>query len=239
MNGIWRWIGWLLPLGFVAAHVATMMALNDPWQNWFISEYGPKEMLSAGMFGACALLTARLLSRRWRVIPTRFRGLLVVFALGSAFVAVEEISYGQTFWDYQSPEWFKTHNAQDEFNLHNLAGDKPSRLLRRVGEIGMPLFGLMLPLVWMRRKGGYEVGTVGFHLFPRFELLGAVAGSFAIRVIWWWRKTLEQMPSWTAGMSELQELIWAFAGVVWIVEIKRRVESQASRVEAGAEAGAI
>ncbi len=235
MGGAWRVAAVAVPLLLVAGHCVVMSMLSDPWRNWFISEYGPAEMLSAGAFGACALVAARLLRGHWGAIPARYRALLVVFALGSAFVSVEEISYGQTFWEYHTPDWFVERNNQREFNLHNLAGDKPSRFLRRVGEIGMPLIGLALPLLWMRRKGGYEPGTVGFHLFPRFELVGAVAGSMAIRMIWWWRKSLERMPEWTAGMSELQELIWAFAGVVWIVEMARRLESRGGAPAAPAD----
>ena len=52
-----------------------------------------------------------------------------------------------------------------------------------------------------------------------------MAGSVLIRVIWWWRKGLDELPEWTAGLSELQELIWAFAGLVWILEIRRRHEA--------------
>lgn len=225
MSARWRWFAWAFPVAVVVLHGVIMLPLSDPWQDWFISEYGPTEILSFACFGACAAVAALLLRRHWSAIPRVFRWMLVLFAAGAAFVAIEEISYGQTFWEYHTPAWFLEANHQREFNLHNLAGDAPSRLLRRVGEFGLPIFGLVLPLLWMRRGRGDAPGTIGFHVLPGLELVGAVAGSVLIRVIWWWRKGLDEMPEWTAGLSELQELIWAFAGLVWILEIRRRHEA--------------
>ena len=106
-------------------------------------------------------MAALLLRRHWSAIPRVFRWMLVLFAAGAAFVAIEEISYGQTFWEYHTPAWFLEANHQREFNLHNLAGDAPSRLLRRVGEFGLPIFGLVLPLLWMRRGRGDARGRSG------------------------------------------------------------------------------
>lgn len=222
----WTWVAMVVPLALVVAHGVVMSRLNAPWRDWFISEYGPTEILSCVCFGLCAVLAVAHLRRQGERLPGRYRAALWVFAVGSAFVCIEEISYGQTFWDYHSPEWFTRNNNQQEFNLHNLAGDKPSRFLRRVGELGLPLFGLVLPLIWMRRPGGYREPGLGFFLFPRWELVGAVVGSMAVRGVWWWRKTLERFPDWTAGMSELQELIWAFAGVVWISAMSRRMSAE-------------
>ncbi len=45
----------------------------------------------------------------------------LLFALAFFFAAGEEISWGQRILGFKPPEWFVENNAQEEFNIHNLA----------------------------------------------------------------------------------------------------------------------
>lgn len=47
-------------------------------------------------------------------------GLIALFSLGCLVLALEEISYGQWIFNWESPEIFKEINTQQETNLHNI-----------------------------------------------------------------------------------------------------------------------
>lgn len=217
----------LPPVAALLIHILAMVSLQAGTREWFLSEHGPTELLTSALFAAAAIITVVHLRRFWSSIPLLFKAALAGFALACAFVSIEEISYGQSLLNYHSPAWFEQHNHQEEFNLHNLAGDKPSRFMRRAGEIGLPLFALGAPLFRILKPSTRKPGRFGYHLLPGWELMGAVGVSVAIRLIWQWRKTLEQYPAWTDGLSELQELMWAFAAVVSIMVIHTRLKADA------------
>ncbi len=71
-----------------------------------------------------------------------FDGLVALF---SFFVAGEEFSWGQRLIGYTPPDWFLSHNVQQEATLHNFAGvfgrPKWSLIFVLVG------YGIVLPLV--------------------------------------------------------------------------------------------
>lgn len=99
--------------------------------------------------------------------------LLATFVLGSLFFfgAGEEISWGQRIFDVQSSEFFRTHNAQGETNLHNLVvgGVKINKLV----------FGLILSIV------------VGFYflvlpiLYRKFQVAKKWINRFAMPLPTW------------------------------------------------------
>ena len=46
--------------------------------------------------------------------------LYYLFAFGLLFIALEEISWGQRFLGWQTPDFFLTHNSQKDTTIHNL-----------------------------------------------------------------------------------------------------------------------
>ena len=96
----------------------------------------------------------------------------VLLALGTFFLAVEEISWGQRILDLPSPTFFAEYNLQGETNLHNLG------VLPKYSMIGFATFlwSILLPLLtrkwewlrgWCDRLG---IPIVPIHLFPLFLL---------------------------------------------------------------------
>jgi hypothetical protein len=47
--------------------------------------------------------------------------IVLMFCLGCAFIALEEISFGQHIFNWESPKQIASINLQNETNLHNLA----------------------------------------------------------------------------------------------------------------------
>lgn len=62
------------------------------------------------------------------------------------FVFLEEISYGQHYFNWNTPEYWQALNDQDETNLHNTSSwfDQKPRLLL---EIGIIMGGIIVPLL--------------------------------------------------------------------------------------------
>lgn len=85
------------------------------------------------------------------------------------YVVMEEISWGQRLLGFESPEFFKRHNLQDEANLHNLLVGPISTTTKRVIEYllagGLALYGVIYPLLL----------RIGWRVAIRIESLGLVA----------------------------------------------------------------
>lgn len=110
--------------------------------------------VAAGVTQVRVAVAERRQGRRWPWFA-------VGVALFCGFVAMEEISWGQRLWGWQSPELFLAHNFQQETNLHNVAdGD-----LRQLAFLLVTL--------------GYGVGLAGLARVPRLaglaERLGVAA----------------------------------------------------------------
>jgi hypothetical protein len=88
--------------------------------DWLISENRPVEM--ATFF--CAIfatwqgvrMMVALFKRRQRFAA----GFYLLFALGMFLIGMEEISWGQQFFGWETPQEFKEVNKQGETSLHNL-----------------------------------------------------------------------------------------------------------------------
>ncbi len=75
---------------------------------------------------------------------------LVLAALGTFYVAGEEMSWGQHYFDWATPDGWRSLNDQGETNVHNISSwfdQKPRTLL----EIGVIVGGLILPWLLILR----------------------------------------------------------------------------------------
>lgn len=139
----WWWLGVpaLLSLFLIAAN----QIAPQFYRQWIIPEgYG---FLELGHFfiPLCGLFIALRLLARPFVRERRFvLGLAVLAALSSLYIAGEEMSWGQHFFNWQTPDYWAQLNRQQETNLHNItdAFDKKPRLLL---ELGTFVGGLLIP----------------------------------------------------------------------------------------------
>lgn len=92
-----------------------------------------------------------LLVRYWKVFPSPLlRTGVVLWIAGCVYFAGEEISWGQWYFKWETPEWVGEVNRQKETNLNNTSGwfDKKPRAIL---EVWMLFAGLALP--FLRRLG--------------------------------------------------------------------------------------
>lgn len=139
-------------------------------------EDGPSEWFTALVFFAAAAVFA---ARAWRARKDRRLTALLCGAAAAllAFIALEEISYGQRLLGVATPAWLAEANDQGEITLHNMHN---ALLMNAYPVAGLGLFAVMSAVAWrwqdlQRAKGPWgEVAA----LLPDPALLplgGAIA----------------------------------------------------------------
>ena len=152
-----------------------------------------------------------------QTVPWRYRALYVLFAFSAMFVALEEMSYGQHFFGWDSPTWFNAHNKQGEANLHNVAGSKPSRRIRTFANAGFPCVMVVFPLLALSRRGSYEPGSPSYFMLPKAELFTlTLIATFVTSIDGGWGFRI-------AKLGELKELYWAVEALIYISVLWRRL----------------
>jgi hypothetical protein len=160
-----RWLSIYLPLGIlVYPLLLAVPGLN--WEEGLYREYGLVENLTAlflaialGLFLRTAVHAQGLLHRCW----------LILLALGSLLFLGEEISWGQHYFHWVTPEDLKTLNRQGETNLHNMRGGLEfffTKVAREGLSFGTIVGGILVPLYLRRRRSAFAPGTLQFWLWP-------------------------------------------------------------------------
>jgi hypothetical protein len=82
------------------------------------------------------------------------RAFYAAFGVGLIFVSMEEISWGQTFFSFDTPEAIKSINKQNEMNFHNLKSlHAPFELLRVLFGVGGLLGIICSRIKWTKPIG--------------------------------------------------------------------------------------
>ena len=82
-----------------------------------IREDGPVEYSTVILYLAALIVSVNIL--KFFKNEKKFFVIYLVFSIGFFLVAMEEISWGQRIFDFDTPDWFPK-NLQRETNLHNL-----------------------------------------------------------------------------------------------------------------------
>jgi hypothetical protein len=154
----------------VCAVMLAFPATTPMARDWLMSEQGPVEIGTFAAFFCAAFVAARL---AWSARP-RFGEdrVVMVYACVAAFClfcALEEISWGQSFFDFPTPDAWWHINVQGETNLHDLPG------LIDLGSAFVFLFGLMgLGAIALGAKEKWHRYAAPLSLMPLFLLVTAM-----------------------------------------------------------------
>lgn len=224
-------LGVILPIATVLIYALIMVFIPRDQLQWFHNERGPVEIITAIAFLVTAVAAGVILVRLLRQRPRTSRWFVAwhtLFVLGAVFMLLEETSYGQHYFQYDSPAYFEEHNKQNEMNLHNLYGDKPSSMLRRVANVGLPVFGIALPwIVLSRDPKAYERLRWAWYILPKKELILWVLLAALVSPI---RNTdffSEGETVWRGTLSEFKELLWAMTLLVYGLVMCQRFKADA------------
>lgn len=222
----WFWsLG--LPVALASLYPVAVFVVSDEGRQWFWSEDGPVEWLTAVVFFAAGLVALRLFWRTRGKVRPAWSMLYVLFALGGILMAGEELSWGQHALGFETPEVVAEHNVQGEMNAHNLFGDDPSRLLRRVAQIGLPVLCVIVPIVVMgfdrRKREAYTPGHWPYYLMPKLELAPALVLAVLFDRVFEKFDNWGFSERWYDGPGELAELLWAAAVLIWVLTVWYRL----------------
>jgi len=128
---------------------------NEYFESVFVVEDGLVEWLTVCWLMATAFLCLKRFVTLQGKRPKFFLAMLLVFSALFIFGAGEEISWGQRIFNVQSSDFFQTHNAQGETNLHNLvvSGKKINKMIFGVAlGIIIGIYTLLLPTLARKYK---------------------------------------------------------------------------------------
>lgn len=153
------WWLWLPPLVLVAVAVVNPFLGQEHGSPWMYAENGILETLqwiialTAAGFGIACLRYCK--GKPWLALW------VLLGTLGSLYIGLEEISYGQHLFKWETPEYWQAINDQGETNLHHTSSwlDQKPRLILLIGILAG---GIVLPLVRRFRPA---------LLPPRFEMI--------------------------------------------------------------------
>jgi hypothetical protein len=149
----WWWLGF--PLLVAAFAIGTYQFAPAFYMRYVLPEgYGILEITHFiiplfGLFIAGSLLLLPFVRRRPFVFTVALLG-----ALSCAYIAGEEMSWGQHLFNWNTPEYWAAVNRQQETNLHNtwaIFEKTPRSILEAgifVGGLVVPLAAIFLP--WLR-----------------------------------------------------------------------------------------
>ncbi len=133
------------------AFVETTMPLDQ--KKYFYSEFGILEIVQelSLLFSLC--LTIWLLRNLDAAQPRWLKIWLGLAFVGCFYSLGEEISWGQTFFNWQTPETWARLNGQEETNLHNMS-HLLNQFPKAILEIGVLVGGIIIPALqkWAPHK---------------------------------------------------------------------------------------
>lgn len=99
-----------------------------------------------------------------------FDWFMILIAIGCLFVAGEEISWGQRFFGFDTPEMIKSVNFQNEMTLHNI-GNFGKNWIRRIFMLSMFFYLIVIPLVVNYHKRVKQFLSKIRFVIPKTDLI--------------------------------------------------------------------
>ena len=219
----WLW----LPLAGAVALLILAKLFPAGYEAWIAAELGVLELVHviiplASLLLALGMLIMPELRGRWLL-----RLWLALAALGTLYVAGEEASWGQQYFQWATPEIWHAVNDQGETNLHNTSSwldQKPRAIL----ELGVFAGGILIPLAalrwpWIRRS------RPAIILPPMICLPSALIAEFA-------RMSERALDAFAGGVqlyyraSEVQETYFYLFILLYLIALRRRLLAARTRV---------
>ena len=190
---------------------------TDRWAVEMLRENRPVQLLTflaliwAGIQGL--LLAKRARGEGEGALVT---GFYFLFSCALIFTAMEEISWGQTFFRFATPSILRDINAQREFSLHNIRG------LQGQAEILRGIFGLGGIIgVGLSARAGFKKICPPEMLLPWFLIIFAFAFlDFYVELY-----SINTVFSWfVLRLAEVMELLVGFSAVLFIWLNQRKLK---------------
>ncbi len=144
---------------------------------------------------------------------------LFIMILGSAYFALEEISYGQHMFGWGTAESWKELNDQDETNLHNVHA-MFDQVPRAVLTLGILIGGVLLPLYRHFRDIRLDQSS---RLYWQWPTLDCVTIGLLVILI---RPVLSMIDVYFINTGEMKENLFALFILLYCVSIQQRLKNR-------------
>ncbi|MGF1625492.1 MAG: hypothetical protein ACFCVH_11465 [Alphaproteobacteria bacterium] len=197
---------------------------------WLVNdELGPGENLTALLFLVAGLYAFRIASDAPAFGHHWVRPLFVLFGVVALFVTGEEISWGQHYFGWATPEWMAEINVQQETNLHNMLHGALDQQPRGVLSILILLGGAVVPILYARGKLRFLDRFPPIRwLMPPATLAVCAVLVFAPRIVdriqvWFNVEMPEPFHIPTRQFQEIQELFISLFIVLYVINLVARL----------------
>lgn len=185
------------------------------------------------LFIAIGVCISSIISANRLGLQGLLKSWLIILILGSAYFALEEISYGQHLFGWGTAESWKALNDQDETNLHNVHAifDQVPRALL---SLGILIGGVVFPLYRRIRGMRLRPEERFYWLWPTLDCVTIGILVILIRPV----MSLVDVEFVTTG--ELKENLFALFILLYCVSIHgrlKKLQGQKEGCETGAESG--
>ena len=216
---IWLWL--VLPPVVPIVQIVAGYGFPEIYQRAIGGEYGLVEN-ATWLILLPAIVLGGLIVRDRTALPAGWlRGWLLLVTLGCVYFAGEEISWGQHFFRWATPEGLARLNDQGETNLHNLTSwlDQKPRLAVELFTI---VGGVLVPL-WAR--GRYQRRDWQYWFWPTGIAVPTALLAGVIKLPDRLAKLLDAAPPLPAAIStsETQEYLIALFLLLYLASIHRRL----------------
>lgn len=202
-----RWKA-LLPLLLIVLIWSSFFLSPDFYFTYMLEENNRENQIIEILTFACGASAGFLLLyisyQFWFRHPWEATAWVGMIALASLFFAAEEISWGQKFFAWDTPDWWGEHISR-ETNFHNSSPTQPNIInWTHLGNIIVLLIFVVGPLVWVFQ---HHLG-LSFKLFPAMPDFGSV---FTIIVASLYRESKNILAAWFPSEPAYSDFLWGFS----------------------------
>lgn len=207
-----------IPITFLIVQIIIELTMSRQALAVLHSEGGPHEWIQFFLLvGAFFTSMYILFLKPWQ-LSLILGGWVGLAALGSLYVAGEEVSWGQHIMHWSTPEYWQNLNDQGETNLHNISSwlDQKPRLILQIGVL---IGGLFIPLL---QKFKEDVLPEQFRiLYPNIDFVPVTVIALVVNMS---DKLAEQLDLVLfERASEVEELYLFYFVLVYLVMLLQRV----------------
>jgi hypothetical protein len=218
---LWIWL--YFPVALIAIQLMAFEFLNyEIYYKLFETELGLIEILTA-LFAFFAIITGcQIWLIRSNFPSIKYNTYIILLIFGSTYTLGEEISWGQHYMEWSTPDWFIEMNVQKETNLHNIHdifGVLPKMFL----EWSIYICGIILTLKFRKNNTTFDRQTdwkywilPSFIIFPSAIL--AFLFRFTDRIETWFRLDFKISP------GETHECLLIYIVLIYMLSLHKRLK---------------
>lgn len=220
-----RWLWLWTPIVFLL-FILIMIGIDEKQARFLVGdEFGLVEPATALILIPAVYAGIKCFQYKYLLPNKLIIAWLVLITLGCVYIAGEEISWGQHYFKWQTPEAVQALNDQQETNIHNISSwfDQKPRLLL---EIWIIIGGIFLPAYRKLRKKIFSSDQWQYWFWPSFVCFPTAIIAIVVKLPERYENLFGYWPTpFIIRFSELQEFYFSLFLFIYLMSCMYRVKS--------------